>query len=157
MCSIHWETHCVQILGLCRQITRVQWSVSHVIIPWAATSQIGRSCDLLKLRSVVISSEALSTGMSSDPDLGALRRICMVKFGNEAIVQSDLLRFILTRASHRTYYGYGRTIYGVYGPTLKRWWYGTGLQYGKTAVFMGKLPLTQSFSSTAVNLCTGLL
>ena len=58
MCSIRWETHRVQIIGLCRQITRVQWSVSRVIMPWAATSQIGRSCDLLKLRSVVISSEA---------------------------------------------------------------------------------------------------
>ena len=58
MCSIHWETHCVQILRLCRQITRVKWSVSHVIMLWAATSQIGRSCDLLKLHSVVISSEA---------------------------------------------------------------------------------------------------
>ena len=29
-------------------------------------------------------------------DLGAPPRICMVKFGNEATVQSDLLRFILT-------------------------------------------------------------
>ena len=29
-------------------------------------------------------------------DLGALPGICMVKFGNEATVQSGLLRFILT-------------------------------------------------------------
>ena len=29
-------------------------------------------------------------------DLGARARICMVKFGNEATVQSGLLRFILT-------------------------------------------------------------
>jgi len=28
--------------------------------------------------------------------LGAVGRICMVKFGNKATVQSDLLHFILT-------------------------------------------------------------
>ena len=55
MCSIRWETHCVQILGLCRQITRVQWSVSRVIMPWAATSQIGRSCDFLNVPLVHLS------------------------------------------------------------------------------------------------------
>ena len=51
----------------------------------------------------------------------------------------------------------GRTIYGVYGPILKLWWHSTELWYENTAVFMGKLPLTQNFSSKAINLCTSLL
>jgi hypothetical protein len=45
------------------------------------------------------------------------------------------------------YYGYGRTIYGIYGPTLKLRRYGTGIRYGYTAVFTDKLPLTQNCSS----------
>ena len=44
------------------------------------------------------------------------------------------------------YYGYGHTIYGIYGPTLKLQW------YGWMAVFMDKLPLTQNFHSESLDL-----
>jgi hypothetical protein len=37
------------------------------------------------------------------------------------------------------YYGYGRTTYGVYGPTEKPRRYGTAIRYRNTAVFTDKL------------------
>ena len=39
-----------------------------------------------------------------------------------------LATYILLRALHHTYYGYGCTIYSVYGPTFKLWQYGMGIQ-----------------------------
>jgi len=73
--------------------------------------------------------------------------MCFVHVLDPSSPDFDLPVTIWTLGLHTVpYYGYGRTIYGIYGPTLKLRRYGTVIRYGNTAVFTDKLPLTQNCS-----------